>query len=1318
MKHKMWSRLLSMALAVMMITSIVPNSAFAEAASEITNSTSQVQVEETPVVENDVPQDEVTVPEEETPVESVEPTAEPTADPMAEPTAEPTQAPEATAVPSEQPSAEPTAAPEATETPNASAQPSETPAPSESPAPSETPAPSASPLPSETPVPTETPAATEEPVVMNEEEYTASVTTDDGVKVEVTVPAGTLPKGAELKVDRLTEGSEGYTQAQNALSETGADGFVALDIRFEVNNEEVEPAQKVQVKVSAENLLPEDADESTVVVQHLKENADNTMTMETVAMAAEMQENQMPQVMAAANDVVNNARAEFGSVGMSENTLTAEFSVDSFSYFTITWTVLYGWGSKTVKIECIDIDTDKGVNNAPENKELWDGKSIQFSNISISGYDFQYATVGDNKAVSIWASANWDWGYKWTVEYTNESNERVPVKENDEIKIYYKKQPVTRPDTVPTVDTSSTIQIDLFDYDPERINERGKFSFGNTGDAYNKWSGDVADRYYNVGVEAVYQDIVAQNGKKASETEKQYYPILNTNITGSSESLQYLFDNSEVSGKTSNMGLNHLFLLDEYQDSGYYVYNSSANFATLEEGSKNFKVYDSHTTGNEKFMPFNDLNSDYSIDDTESKNFYFGMHIGFDMLQPKDGKVFNPSKNANEDMVFQFNGDDDLWVFVDGVLILDLGGIHGAAEGSINFATGEVVVPAKNQSEWENGVSWGIYRNENENMKDNVDWRNITDQHTTIKELMETAGVTGIAYSQNTFADLSKHRVDIYYLERGAGASNCELKFNIQAIQPGSFMVGKQITEANLADYSDVEFTFQAEVKGQSADSKYSQADYQPYKGEYEVYEGSVNNVNAAELIAKRFTNDGKFTLKHNQFAVFSDQLLENDLYRVAEIEATDERYDVLINNAAATKINVSGEQGQYYGKEDLQISTYPAVEFQNQCRVENLYSLNIAKVFGDASGDETFTMMVTIGGKLYTGKVSIKDTAATGAGQEQPMENGLLTLKAGQTASIKSVVWGTSFSVQEIGLDTGTYAYPTYTPEGFTPTQTTNGISGTIPEDLNRNSVTVTVTNSLKGGYLTVEKTVTGLGNDLEALEELKNTLTFTITNDEGQEVAEINKSTDGWEDAWTGNSFSYTLPDVLPVGSYTVTESGYDQLELYKCTSTTDTATAQVSAGKTAKAPFTNSYERATGSLKITKNLKGDLKKGDTQAVFTFKITGPDGVVYFQTVTVDSRNTGSATINNLPAGNYTVEELTNVDYSLADKMANPRSAEITHSEPNAEVEFMNALTGTGLTDDSAVVNRFEKTEEGIVVKQEREWINQKPNPNNTPEE
>ena len=165
MKHKMWSRLLSMMLAVMMIASIVPNSAFAEAASEIAASIQVV----TGLVEGT---EEVTQPEEETPAAeepvAVEPTAEPapTEEPVAEPTAEPvteseqpaaepTQAPAETVAPSEEPSAEPTAAPEGTETPEGTAVPSETPAASATPAPSESPVPSETPLPSETPAPSE-----------------------------------------------------------------------------------------------------------------------------------------------------------------------------------------------------------------------------------------------------------------------------------------------------------------------------------------------------------------------------------------------------------------------------------------------------------------------------------------------------------------------------------------------------------------------------------------------------------------------------------------------------------------------------------------------------------------------------------------------------------------------------------------------------------------------------------------------------------------------------------------------------------------------------------------------------------------------------------------------------------------------------------------------------------------------------------------------------------------------------------------------------------------------------------------------------------
>ena len=329
MKHKMWSRLLSMALAVMMIVSIVPNSAFAEAANEIT-STSQVQ--EIPAEETQTPE-EVTVPEAETPAEpstepapTEEPVAEPTAEPTVEPTAEPTQAPAETAVPSEQPSAEPTAAPEGTQTPEGTEAPEGTAVPSETPAASATPAPSESPVPSETPAPSETPEATEEPVAMNEEAYEATAQVENAdITVTVKVPEGALPVDAELKAELIAEETEEFAQAQAALDEQQVeyDGMIALDIRFELNGEEIEPLFPVEVTIDAKAMLPENADPETVAVQHLEENENGEVTaVETVADATE-----------ATGDVtVEATQTEEPAMDMAST-----FAVDGFSSFTITW---------------------------------------------------------------------------------------------------------------------------------------------------------------------------------------------------------------------------------------------------------------------------------------------------------------------------------------------------------------------------------------------------------------------------------------------------------------------------------------------------------------------------------------------------------------------------------------------------------------------------------------------------------------------------------------------------------------------------------------------------------------------------------------------------------------------------------------------------------------------------------------------------------------------------------------------------------------------------------------------------------------------
>ena len=261
MKHKMWSRLLSMMLAVMMIASIVPNSAFAEAASEIAAS-SQAAVE---VVEET---EEVTLPEEEVPASeapaeetpAVDPTTEPAPEPTAEPapeneqpTAEPTQAPAETVAPSEEPSAEPTAAPEGTETPEGTAVPSETPAASTTPAPSE------SPVPSETPAPSEEPAIDGQALLdelmaieddeafmkavseLNEEQTAAlkalgeEALADYALRVENAKLAALLNELEALEDDTFEQKFASLTDEEKAaLGEFDAERFAALKNRYDV----------------------------------------------------------------------------------------------------------------------------------------------------------------------------------------------------------------------------------------------------------------------------------------------------------------------------------------------------------------------------------------------------------------------------------------------------------------------------------------------------------------------------------------------------------------------------------------------------------------------------------------------------------------------------------------------------------------------------------------------------------------------------------------------------------------------------------------------------------------------------------------------------------------------------------------------------------------------------------------------------------------------------------------------------------------------------------------------------------------------------
>ena len=497
--------------------------------------------------------------------------------------------------------------------------------------------------------------------------------------------------------------------------------------------------------------------------------------------------------------------------------------------------------------------------------------------------------------------------------------------------------------------------------------------------------------------------------------------------------------------KTTNDKGVSTYSFDSAKNTVYYDYNNKKIVR-----KDDLKIHDASKDNSIGYFPFNSTDPDQSAKD--NLNYGFGTQFTIPFTVTETGKNVDGSE-----MEFNFTGDDDVWVYIDGALVLDMGGAHNKAEGKINFAKNEATIrTGTSNAKLGNSLTVGGRTPAEPNGNTTVKFENI---------MVKKSGSEPVTLDKYMKKSGTVHELKMYYMERGMWNSNMSISYSFVPL-PSGLTLSKTLdtTDVNAGLKNAVQgldnFDFKIQKKNLKTDeANYSDVEnlgYTLYDYDDRTFPGQEAKDSTATFSSSYFASDFINTKDKNNSSAFyagtGFQITESIPQGTKlQYDTSKTRWGVYdsITSRAAIEIG-KGAVATFNMGDDTSSEMDVVNRYVNFVNTPKVGSLSVAKKYeGYAPENETFgfTVLVDLTGHDYYDSYKLEYTGTQNGTTD---ENGHFTLKVGDTVTFAGIPAGATYKVVEDSPQAG----DTWVQE------TTSDVTGKIEAEVTSAAV---VTNKTK---------------------------------------------------------------------------------------------------------------------------------------------------------------------------------------------------------------------------------------------------------------